>query len=75
MKRIRNFRDWVGVDICKRLRVIYYSGKPDERREFQSLEVIGINELANGFVRLLFDLITKGCLKIVYIAQMRLVKG
>ena len=31
------------------------------KREFESLEIIRINELANAFVRLVSDLIAKGC--------------
>ena len=41
-------------DAClERLKVILYvAGKMVRRREFQSLDVIGINALANAFVQL-----------------------
>ena len=40
---------------------LYAAGKTDRGREFQSLEIIGINELANAFVRLVSNLIAWGC--------------
>ena len=55
MKR-RDFRERVGVkvsvDADLERRRLYVAGKTDSGREFQSLEVIGINELANAYVRL-----------------------
>ena len=47
----------VSVDAgLERLKVICYCGKTVGGREFQSLDVIGINELANAFVRLVSNL-------------------
>ena len=39
----------------------YVIGKTVEGREFQFLDVIGINELANAFVRLVSNLSASGC--------------
>ena len=56
----KRFRDWVGVEgvrgysSSKTEGVVV--GKTIRGREFQSLEVIGINELANAFVRLISNL-------------------
>ena len=60
----RDFGDWVWVEgICEcgswKTR-LYVAGKADRGREFQSLEVIGINELANAFVRLVINLMVYG---------------
>ena len=50
----------VFVDAC--LERLYVAGKTVEGREFQSLEdVIGINELANTFVRLISTFSEWGC--------------
>ena len=66
-RRRRNFRDWVGVE------VIYGGGslkiegyvpphrKTDGGRVFQSLEVIGTNELENSFIQLESNLTHKEC--------------
>ena len=66
IKRLgRNLRDWVGVvkehvDAgLERVEVIYVAGK--SCLELESLEVIGIIELANAFVQLVSNLITQEC--------------
>ena len=38
------------------------AGETEEGSEFQSQEVIGINELVNAYVQLVYNLISKGCL-------------
>ena len=48
-------RRYLWMRILKGCR-LYIAGKTDGGREFQSLEVIEINELANAFVRLVFNL-------------------
>ena len=55
----KKFQDWVRVEgrylwmrNLKDLRLYYVTRKTDGGREFQSLEIIGINELAIVFVRL-----------------------
>ena len=50
------------------------SRKIDSGGEFQSLEVIGINEMANAIVRLVsnFSVRDVECLKIVYFMKIRL---
>ena len=52
MKRRRHFRSELKVSVdagLKKLKVILVCSQKDEREsEFQSLEVIGINELANA---------------------------
>ena len=64
MRRRRN-RNWVGVEVIagrgSRRQGYYVTGKTDEGKEFQSLEVIEINELTNVFVRIVSNLISKGC--------------
>ena len=52
----------VSVDASfERLKVICMAGKKGGESEFQTLEVTGINEVTNIFVRLIFNLIAKGC--------------
>ena len=43
---------------------LYVVKKTNVGREFQFLEVIGINELVNAFVQLVTNLTRKGCLLI-----------
>ena len=42
----------------ERRKAIFVAGKTDGKREFQSLEVIGINEFANSFVRISIQFIS-----------------
>lgn len=42
-------------------RLSFYVAEKKAGREFQSLKVIGINELGNVFVEFVYNLIVKGC--------------
>ena len=44
----------------ERLKVIFH-WQNGRKSEFQSLEVVGINKSASAIVRLVFNLIAKGC--------------
>ena len=57
--------------------MLYLAGKMDGESEFQSLEIIGINQLANAFVLLVSNLIVKGCSILenrVFFARMKLLE-